>query len=292
MTHFKTKQGRLWLTGLLLLTVVPLSSCFVRKRVVAVPGNPVSAPLRTATKEELIERIHQVADRLESFSMQMALSPSTGSVYAGEIKDYATLGGYILYRKPDDIRILTTDPMLGTTVVDMASVGESFRVNIPSQNRFIEGKNDAPPTSQRQVENLRPAAVLSALLFRPPDPRTETALLEEDTNESGSVYILLIVRRDADQLMLLRAMHFERVNLEIVRQKSFDPSGHIVSDAKYSGWRSYDGIPFPSAIDIKRPQDRYEVRVDVHAMKMNPADLTPEKFILDQPEGARLENLP
>ena len=219
----KRIQRMRWLAGLVLLGVTPLSSCFVRKRVVAGPIKRVSAPLQTATKDQLVERIHQVADRLASFSLQMGLSPSTGSVYVGEIKDYATLGGYILFRKPNDIRILATDPMLGTTVVDMVSVGENFRVYIPSQNRFIEGRNDAPATSQKQVENLRPAAVVNALLFEPPDPRTEEALLEEDTNESKSVYIVLIVRRDGNDLRLARAVHFDRVNLEIVRQKAFDP---------------------------------------------------------------------
>lgn len=276
---------------LLFLAVIPLSSCFVRKRVVAAPGNRLSAPLLTATKEELTERVHRVADQLQSFSLRMNMSPSVGSLYVGTIKDYATLGGYILFRKPGDIRILATDPMFGTTVLDMASVGETFRVYIPGQNRFMEGKNDAPPTSRKQVENLRPVAFLTSLLIQPPDPGTEFTLLEEDTNQRRSVYILLIVRREGDELQLARALQFDRQNLEIVRQKSFDPSGHILSDTSYADWQSYGGIPFPSEIDIKRPQDRYEVRLNVIGVRMNAEDVTPEKFVLNQPPGTELELL-
>ena len=64
-----------------------------------------------------------------------------------------------------------------------------------------------------------------------------------------------------------------------------------MSDATYSDWHDYDGVPFPTAIDIKRPQDRYEVRLDVRTMKMNATDVTPEKFKLDPPEGAHVEQL-
>src|SRR5208337_3148952 len=50
-----------------------------------------------------------IADPLQSFLVQMDMSPSVGSLYEGEIKDYATLGGYILFQKPDRIRIVGTD---------------------------------------------------------------------------------------------------------------------------------------------------------------------------------------
>ena len=268
-----------------------LSSCFVRKRVVAAPGNRPIAPLLTATKDDLIERVHRIADGLQTFSLRMDLSPSVGSVYVGEIKDYATLGGYILYRKPGDIRIVATDPMFGSTVFDMASKGEIFHVLIPSQSRFVQGRNDAPPTSKKQLENLRPVAFLTSLLIQPPDAANEITLLEEETNDHESVYVLLIVRREQEEFRLVRALHFDRRNLELVRQTSFDPAGRLESDTRYSEWKNYGGVPFPAAIDIKRPLDRYEVRLNVLTMRMNAEDITPEKFVLQQPEGTSLESI-
>jgi hypothetical protein len=221
----------------------------------------------------------------------MDMSPSVGSVYVGEVKDYATLGGYILFRKPDGIRILGSDPLLASTVFDMVSLGEIFRIHIPSKNRFIEGRNDAPPHSRKQLENLRPVAFLTSLIIQPPDPKTDIVLLEEDTSERESVYILLIVRRDQDEPWLVRTLQFDRQNLEIIRQKTFDASGSILSDTKYSDWKTYDGVPFPSEIDIKRPQDHYEVIVNALSIRMNAEDITPDKFILNQPPGTELEQL-
>jgi hypothetical protein len=275
-----------------LLCAASLSSCFVRRRVVTLPGKPVSTPLLTATKDELVERVHRVSDPLQSFSMRMNMSPSVGSVYVGEVKDYATFGGYILFRKGNDIRVLAQDPVMSSTVVDMASTGNTFRVYIPSKNRFIEGRNDAPAQSKNTVENLRPEAFLTSLIIEPPDAKTEITLLEEDTTDRESVYILLVVRQDAKDPCLVRTIHFDRQNLNIIRQKTYDMSGNVLSDTRYADWKPYDGIPFPAAIDIKRPQDHYELTLDVVSLRENPPDVTPEKFILNQPPGTELQQLP
>lgn len=277
--------------AVLCLCIIPLSSCFVRKRVVTPPGYRPSAPLLSATKDELIERVHRISDPLESFNMKMQMSPSVGSLYVGEVKDYATLGGYILFRKPDGIRILGLDPVLGSTIFDMVSMAETFRIHIPSKNRFIEGRNDLPARSKKQLENLRPVAFLTSLMIQPPDAKADIALLEEDTNEREAVYILLIIRRGTDEPWLLRTLHFDRHNLEIIRQKTFDSLGSVLSDTKYSGWKEYGGFSFPSEIDIKRPQDHYEVLLNVLTMKINTADVTPEKFILNQPPDTELQQL-
>ena len=275
-----------------LLYVATLSSCFVRKRVVTLPGTPPSVHLLTATKEELIERVRRIADPLQSFSMRMNMSPSVGSVYVGEVKDYATLGGYILFRKPDAIRVLAQDPVVSNTVVDMVSLGDTFQVHIPSKNRFIVGRNDTTPHSKNQLENLRPVAFLTSLIVEAPDSTRDIVLLEEDTTERESVYILLTIRRDAKEPWLVRTLHFDRRDLNIVRQKTYDSSGNVLSDTRYSDWKPYDGNPFPTAIDIKRPQDHYEVMLNVISLRENPADVTPDKFILNQPPGTDLQQLP
>lgn len=275
----------------LCLLLIPLAGCFVRKRVVTPPGYRPGTPLLTASKDELIERIHRIADPLESFSMRMDMSPSVGSLYVGEVKDYATLGGYIVFRKPDTIRILAQDPMISSTIFDMVSSGPTFKIHIPSKNRFIEGRNDVPPRSTKQLENLRPVAFLTSLIIEPPDPKTDISLLEEDISERESVYILLIIRREADQPWLVRTLHFDRHNMEIVRQKTFDSLGGVLSDTRYSEWKTYGEVRFPSMIDIKRPQDHYEVVLNLRSIRTNAEDITAEKFILNQPPGTELQQL-
>lgn len=284
-------HGRQGFAALFCLCVIPLSSCLVRRRTIASAGSRPNALLLSATKDELIQRVHRIADPLQSFSMEMDMSPSVGSLYVGEIKDYATVDGYILFRKPDGIRVLGLAPLIGSTVFDMVSLGESFRIHIPSKNRFIEGRNDLPPTSKKPLENLRPVAFLTSLMIQPPDEEADITLLEEDMSEREAFYILLIIRRGADQSWLLRTLHFDRHNLELVRQKTFDSAGRILSDTRYSGWKTYTGVPFPSEVYIQRPQDHYEVMLNVRNMKINAGNITAEKFVLNQPPGTDLQQL-
>jgi hypothetical protein len=77
-----------------------------------------------------------------------------------------------------------------------------------------------------------------------------------------------------------------------VRQKTLDAAGGTVSDTRYSGWKPYSGVSFPSNIDISRPQDGYELAMTVTTMKMNPGDIGPDKFVLNPPQGAQVQQLP
>jgi hypothetical protein len=279
------------LLAILSVAVFVLTGCFVRRRTVTAPAVSQNRPLLTATKDELIQRIHNIFDPIQWFNMRADLSPSVIGTTKQSITDYATIGAYILFQRPDELRILGQDPVLGSTIFDMVSRGKEFHLSLPRRKQFFVGSNDSPGTSINQLENLRPVAFLTALMIYPPDPATEVALLEDDTSDSKAVYILLIVRRNQDQLWLARNIYFDRYTLAITRQKTFDPSGSIVSETTYSDWKSYGGASFPSEIDIRRPQENYEVQLSVVNLSVNAADVTPEKFVLNQPADAELKQL-
>jgi len=220
------------------------------------------------------------------------MSSSVGSLYGGQVTDYPNITGYILFMRPDDIRVIGLDPVIHGTAFDMVSTGNTFRVSIPSKNQFIVGQNSAPSLdSKNKLENLRPVAFLHSLLVTPPDTEANYTIMEDDTNETKAIYILMIIQREGDQLVLLRNVYFDRHTLQITRQKTFDGHGNIRSDTTYTGWKSFNGVPFPSSIDIQRPQDGYEVVLTILDMKMNTADVTPEKFALKQPAGSQLKEL-
>lgn len=280
------------LTLLLCLISIFPSACLVRRRVVAPPGKPKqNRALLSADKNTLIQLIRQMSDPIQSFTMKADMAPSVGQLYGGQVTDYATITGFLLFRRPDDIRVIGQDPVIHSTLFDMVSVGNDFRVSLPTKNQFIIGSNSAPATSKNKLENLRPAAFLTSLLIMPPDPATDYTLMEDDTNESKAVYIVQVIRRDGDQLQLLRNIYFDRYTLQINRQKTFDPIGNIRSDTRYSAWRAFDGIQFPAGIDIQRPQDGYELVLTVLSLKINTPEVTPEKFVLNQPPNATVRTL-
>jgi len=275
----------------LLILVVVTPGCLVRRHVIATGGVRQNRPLMNATKEELIERIRQISDSIESFQFKANLSPSVVNPSKGIATDYATIGAYILFRRPDDLRIIGQEPVMSMTVFDMASIGNEFHVYLPTKNRFISGKSDIPGSSKNVLENLRPPAFLTSLLIAPPNPETNVTLLEDDTDNTRAIYILLILERRGDQLLPGRNVYFDRYSLQIIEQRAFDPSGGIVSDTKYSEWKRYGEVAFPDEIDIRRPRDNYEVQLNVLSIKINPTNVTPEKFVLRQPEGTTLQQL-
>lgn len=223
-----------------------------------------------------------------TFLMTADLSPSVLDPSKGTATDYATVSAYILFRKPDDIRILGRDPVIGSTIFDMVSNGSGFRVSIPPKQRFIIGSNTAPAISSNKLENLRPQALLSSLIISPPEPNTDWALMENDIERA--LYILLLIRHDQEPV-LTREIYFDGRTLQITRQKTFEASGMIISDTKYSDWKVFGGVPYPSDIDIQRPKDNYEVQLSVDSMKVNTPEVTDEKFVLKQPPDYQVREL-
>jgi len=285
---FHSRTAKLLIVLFLVLAVTP--ACFVRKRhITSSVAKHQTGVLLAATKEQLVQRVHGISDPIQSFLMRTDLSPSVLQPSKATETDYATVSAYVLFRKPDRIRILGQDPLIGSTLFDMVSNGKEFRVSIPRKKRFIIGNADSPGASENKLENLRPDAFLTSLIICPPNPDSDFTVLEIDTERA--LYVLLIIEKNQDQFLLARNIYFDGHTLQITRQKTFDVSGAITGDTKYSDWKRYSGVSFPSEIDIQRPKDNYEVRLSVVSMKVNTPDTTAEKFVLEQPPDTQLQRL-
>jgi outer membrane lipoprotein-sorting protein len=271
------------------LLVVFNCSCLVRRRLVTRQGKHDTRPLLTAGQDDLVQRIRATYEPIRSYTATLDMTPSLGSVYKGEISEFPSVRGYVIFRKPDDIRIIGLDPVIHSRAFDMVSMGQDFHLSLPSKGLFIEGRNDTPANSKDKVENLRPAAFLQAMLIQPPDPATEVAVIEDDTDEEHAFFVLLILRKEPT-LLVNRAVYFDRLTLQIVRQKAFDVNGLTVSDTRYSTWKIFNGVAFPTSIDINRPGDGYGVVMQLVNMKMN-NEVGDDKFVLTKPEGAQLKVL-
>jgi outer membrane lipoprotein-sorting protein len=267
------------------------SSCLISRRSILRNGKPATAsqPLRSSTRDGLNSRIANLYNAINSFQATVEMTPSVGSVYKGEITEIKDVHAYVLFAKPARIRIIGQLPVVRTKAFDMVSNGTDFKVHLVSKNLFVEGSNQAPAVSSNKLENLRPDALLSSMLIRPDDTASETAVLEDATDEDSALYILHFIRKRADgQIFMGRNVWFDRLDLSIVRQKVFDDTGATVSDTRYSKWMPYNGVMFPAHIDINRPVDGYGVVMDVLEMKMN-LPMTDDKFVLNQPEGTKLQ---
>jgi hypothetical protein len=253
-------------------------------------GGSPTQKLLTATKAELLQRVEAVYRSIQSLNATVDMVPALGSADKGRITEYKDVRGYILFRKPEDIRIIGLLPVVRTKAFDMVSNGENFKLYVPAKNRFIVGQDQVFQPSKNRLENLRPRHFRDALLVRPVQ-EGEAAVLENITDEETAVYVLHIVAKNSGGgLTPARLIEFDRLTLALDRQIIFDENGNILTDARYRNWQSFGGTQFPKEIQINRPRDEYGVVLEIVKLDLN-KPLDNEQFALEQPEGSILQVL-
>ena len=83
-----------------------------------------------------------------------------------------------------------------------------------------------------------------------------------------------------------RKIVFSRTDLQPHRQYIYDDRHNLVTDARYANYKDYDGISFPSRIEISRPQEEYDITLNMLKLEIN-KPLRDDQFALQQPPGRR-----
>jgi hypothetical protein len=258
---------------------------------------------KDATREELLAAYNAIARNTKTLDATVELKPTAGSRYSGVIDEYHEVKAFLLAARPAEVRMIGQAPVIGKTVFDMASDGETFRVSIPTKNKFLVGTVAGERNSAKPIENLRPQHLLDALLW--PEIRKEEAVtMREFNNERGRYYVLTVLR-GGYQLEVLREIWFDRSHLQVARIETFGPKGALLSDVSFSDWQPLDSAPapssasgsapapaspmssFPRAIQIERPHDDYQLELQVTKVAIN-QDIPADRFQLEQPAGSEL----
>ena len=267
------------------------------KKTITLP--PHSKPVvLDATRDELLDKYNDIAHEVKSVNATVDLKPIAGSRYSGIIEEYHEVKAFLLAQRPTQIRMIGQAPIVGTTIFDMASDGETFRVYIPSKTKFLVGSVALERNSNKPIENLRPQHLLEALLW--PEVRKEESVLFEEFNDETARYYVLTVLRGGYRTEILRKIWFDRSNLQVSRLQTFGPKGILLSDVHVSDWQpvlgdqerpapSTPGVVsvFPRQIRIERPHDDYRLDLQIIKIALN-EDLPPERFKLEQPAGTEL----
>jgi hypothetical protein len=280
---------------LLLIAVVPLGGCLSRSRPVAVPTG--TAPLQTTTVDQLIERINAEATEIQTLKATVGISASVGGSKLGKITEYQEIRGYILARKPSSLRMSGLFPILQNHMFDMVSSGQEFKLWIPSKNQFIVGDNEEARPSTEPLGNLRPQVIYDALLLQAVDPQNELAVLEASEHEvidhrTQKVtlwpdYSLNIIKQNGHQWYLSRKVVFDRTDLQPHQQLLYDEHGSIVTDVHYDEYKEFNGVFFPTNIQIWRPQKEYSIKLQVTKLTIN-GPIMDDQFMLEPAPGTGL----
>jgi outer membrane lipoprotein-sorting protein len=260
-----------------------------------------AVPLKSATQDELVAKINQMAASVHTMNATVDIDTTVGGEKKGKVVEYQQIRGYILAEKPAMLRMIGLLPIVRNRAFDMVSDGDRFKLSIPPKNRFITGSNQVTKLSNNTLENLRPQVIYEALLMPSIDPANEFAVIEQGKQEvqedhtrktiSQPNYHIVVIRRGAHgDWHLYRKVYFNRADLEPYRQTIYDDKGAIATDVTYSDPQDFGGTRFPSLISIERPQEEYSITLKMVKLTLNEA-LTPDKFQLEAPAGATITEL-
>jgi outer membrane lipoprotein-sorting protein len=283
----------------LLLVVLPTTGCLFRTR--PVEETYSKAPLKESTQAGLIDSINQQAEKIQSLQATVDIDTSAGGVKKGHVTDYKEIRGYVLARKPAMLHMIGLLPIVRTTAFDMVSNGSEFKLWIPPKNRFVIGNNEAQTFNPDQpMESIRPKDIYDALLIRHIDSEHEIPVLENSEEILHDAkghrvlqedYELIVIRKKGEnEGVLSRKIVFSRTDLQPHRQYIYDDQGKLVTDARYADYKEYDGVSFPSRIEIFRPQEEYDITLNMLKMEIN-KPLRDDQFALQQPPGAEVVHM-
>ncbi len=291
-----------------------LSGCYKTTRSV----QQFTAPtiVKDATVGDLVKRLNGNFDAIKTLNASVTIAASTGGGRTGKVTDYTSFKGYILMRKPRDLRVILQVPFLGSVAMDMVSDGNNFKLIIPSQNKARVGTDEVKTPSKNSLENLRPGIFFDSILLKGVDPtefvtvtNSERALPPETKKETKVETRLHAVRiepdydlavmsrnssRDASSprniLQTKRVIHYSRETLKPYQQDIYDATGRIVTTVVYSNYKHYGEIDFPSEIDITRPFDEYALKITITKLTPN-EPLDDEQFNVPIPPGMTIQKM-
>lgn len=284
---------------LLWLCILPLTGCLFRSH--RIEPRLSNAPLKSATQQELVGILNTQAAQINTMNATVDIAADVGGAKKGKVTQYQEIRGYILLRKPELLRMIGLMPIVRNRAFDMVSNGQMFKLWIPPKNKFYVGNdNSVSAVSANPLENLRPKIIYDALLLHQITGQDQIAVLDNgtqnviDPKSKKSVeqpdYELLIIQRDQMGWYLSRKFVFNRTTLRPDRQIIYDKLGSILTDVKYGEFKEYSGVQFPSAVEIKRPEEEYTITIGLVKATIN-QPLTDEQFALAQPPGSQIIRL-
>ncbi len=283
------------------LAVLIVGGCAAQQKTARPPAG-APAHLLTATRQELVTAYNQQASSIHSINASVSMKLTAGTAYSGVMKQYHEIGGFILAQKPDSIRVIGQAPVVGTTIFDMASNGNTFEMYVPSKNTFVVGPANLEKESAKAIENLRPQHLVEAIFWNP-IPASEPILFAAGDEADARYYILTVVRNEngnefsvASQgaeaagpanWQIDRRVWFDRTDLSAERVQIYDANGEVTSDVRYSDWGTFGNARFPANVVITRPVEGYQLQIRIKKLTANES-VAPARFEMKQPAGTKL----
>jgi outer membrane lipoprotein-sorting protein len=284
-----------------LLPSLLLSGCFVISTTRRLPVPKAPAIVQSVTPEDLVARLNQRWAALDTMTAKVEILTSVLKTKEGVAQDYTRIGGIILMRKPEMLRVLGRAPVIGLPIFDMASDGQTFTLYIPSKDMAYKGPATLDKVSKNQYENLRPGFFLDALVVRGVEPdEFYSVTSDSETIEDAAKkhlyfvpeYILTITKRvpGSHRDQVVRVVTFHREDLLPYEQDLYDAAGNLETHVTYRDYQDFGSGLYPGTVTIRRPIEGSQIVMLVEKVTENVA-LPADQFVVNVPPGTEIKTL-
>jgi outer membrane lipoprotein-sorting protein len=272
--------------------------------------------VQNATVDQLVKQVNAQFEAVESLNASVGIVASAGGSLTGNVTDYPDFNGYILLRKPADMRIIMLVPVLHTTAMDMVSNGTDFKMWIKPKNCALVGTEvekapvpDQPApsislcntTSVPSTVTRWPQIFMDSILIRGVSEGELVSLISDtqilmSANDKRATelpdYDLNILRPKgtSNELETLRVIHFNRTTLLPYRQDIYDDQGRLATTTLYDEYKVFGDRQFPTVLTIKRPLEQYEVRMTINKLTVN-QKMPDDQFEMKIPDSVPVQKM-
>lgn len=294
-----------WLKLLALLVPV-LTGCLSHTRTLQQPK--LAGAVLNADAMQLVEAVNKRYEQVSSLTATVDFAASVGGAHSGKQTDYTSFHGFVLFRKPEMLRVIGLVPIIRTQAFNLASNGTTFTLLIPPKSRAIQGSTAVSTKAANPLENMRPQVFLDSIVIRGIDADRIVSLTTSSTRQLEPKTKQLIETPLYDLTVLdagrthpaaglpqvdkpVRVIHFNRIDLMPTGQDIYNSEGAPETKVTYGPYQEFNGVSFPSTITIDRPLEEYRITLNVEKVVFN-IPLPDKQFEQSVPNGYKVQAMP
>ncbi|MDA2933872.1 outer membrane lipoprotein-sorting protein [Acidobacteria bacterium AH-259-D05] len=278
---------------IIIVWVLVLVGCGAVKKRTTMEIPPAYAQAQVASLDELVKLINERYAAAEALSVsRLKVEFTGGSIETGYMEEYRSAKGYLVAKWPDSVYVNILNPLTSSTVVAMATAGDTFQIWLPGENKYLTGKTDVELEEENPIFNVRPHHLLKGILVEPIPVNSlrYRYFLEETEDLRFKYYIVGVIDIEGDSraASLVRKLWIERSTMRLVRQQYYE-TGELVSAITYGQPSEIDGVLINSDINIERKRENYRIGFELatEGIKVNPS-IQEGAFEVPVPPGAEL----
>jgi len=229
--------------------------------------------------------LQQIKDVLIANNSKLATLKAKARITltAPELNGPVTCTGFIVYETPGHLR--TIGSKLATTIFDMSTDGNNFRVYVPSEKKVFMGSCSTLHRKNSAETGISPEDM--ARLFNLKDILGDESTVLEIWPH---YWVVHAVDTTEGKINLKGKLLIDRINADTFRCETFNPDGSVRLQAVFTNYSTFEYCRLPQRIDVRWPSRDASIGITLSEIIIN-SQLDPKIFTPAMPNDAEIVHL-